>query len=107
MSDFLFIKYKFSSDYSSGDKHARGNYGFLDQISALQWVQQNIENFGGDPQSVTIAGESAGGISTSLLVRNRYVVNKPQKYLPPPFIDCFYALCTIIYNNRKLVTVTV
>ncbi|XP_051513379.1 carboxylesterase 5A-like [Myxocyprinus asiaticus] len=53
--------------FSTGDKHAQGNWGFLDQIAALQWVQQNIEGFGGDPQSVTIAGESAGGISASLL----------------------------------------
>ncbi|XP_052008102.1 carboxylesterase 5A-like [Xyrauchen texanus] len=53
--------------FSTGDKHAKGNWGFLDQIAALQWVQQNIEGFGGDPQSVTIAGESAGGISASLL----------------------------------------
>ncbi|XP_065139398.1 fatty acyl-CoA hydrolase precursor, medium chain-like [Paramisgurnus dabryanus] len=52
---------------STGDQHAKGNWGFLDQIASLQWVQQNIESFGGDPQSVTIAGESAGGISTSLL----------------------------------------
>nr|XP_055030348.1 fatty acyl-CoA hydrolase precursor, medium chain-like [Misgurnus anguillicaudatus] len=53
--------------FSTGDQHAKGNWGFLDQIASLQWVQQNIESFGGDPQSVTIAGESAGGISTSLL----------------------------------------
>ncbi|KAG9273149.1 carboxylesterase 5A-like [Astyanax mexicanus] len=53
--------------FSTGDEHARGNWGFLDQIAALQWVQQNIKSFGGDPQSVTIAGESAGGISTSML----------------------------------------
>ncbi|XP_072551272.1 fatty acyl-CoA hydrolase precursor, medium chain-like [Salminus brasiliensis] len=53
--------------FSTGDENARGNWGFLDQIAALQWVQQNIESFGGDPQSVTIAGESAGGISTSML----------------------------------------
>ncbi|NP_001070720.1 carboxylesterase 2a precursor [Danio rerio] len=53
--------------FSTGDQHAKGNWGFLDQIAALQWVQQNIEAFGGDPQSVTIAGESAGGISASLL----------------------------------------
>ncbi|XP_048829098.1 carboxylesterase 3 [Brienomyrus brachyistius] len=53
---------------STGDEHARGNWGFLDQIAALQWVQANIESFGGDPQSVTIFGDSAGGISASLLV---------------------------------------
>ncbi|KAI5623946.1 carboxylesterase 3 precursor, partial [Silurus asotus] len=53
--------------FSTGDEHAKGNWGFLDQIAALQWVQQNIENFGGDPHSVTIAGNSAGAISSSIL----------------------------------------
>uniref|UniRef100_A0A8C1XVN8 Carboxylic ester hydrolase n=1 Tax=Cyprinus carpio TaxID=7962 RepID=A0A8C1XVN8_CYPCA len=53
--------------FSTGDKNSQGNWGFLDQIAALQWVQQNIEVFGGDPQSVTIAGQSAGGISASFL----------------------------------------
>ncbi|XP_021511025.1 acylcarnitine hydrolase-like isoform X2 [Meriones unguiculatus] len=51
--------------FSTGDQHARGNWGYLDQVAALRWVQQNIAHFGGNPDRVTIFGESAGGISVS------------------------------------------
>ena len=50
---------------STGDQHARGNWGYLDQVAALRWVQQNIAHFGGNRDRVTIFGESAGGTSVS------------------------------------------
>ncbi|XP_068459415.1 cocaine esterase [Clinocottus analis] len=53
---------------STGDKHVSGNFGMLDQVQALRWIQQHIHNFEGNPDLVTIFGESAGGVSVSLLL---------------------------------------
>ncbi|MPT47914.1 MAG: carboxylesterase [Sphingobium sp.] len=52
----------------NADNGLVGNYGFMDQLAALQWVKRNIAAFGGDPDNVTIAGESAGGMSVNTLV---------------------------------------
>lgn len=51
---------------STGEKEAPGNNGLKDQVQVLKWVKQNIESFGGDPNSVTIMGYSAGAISVVL-----------------------------------------
>jgi para-nitrobenzyl esterase len=63
---FGFLSTPQLSDESGYD--GSGNYGFMDDIAALQWVRRNIARFGGDPRQVTIGGESSGSVSTGALM---------------------------------------
>ncbi len=63
-------------------KNTSGNYGLLDQIAALKWIKSNIENFGGDPNNITIAGQSAGSMSVSYLIATPLAKGLFQKAIP-------------------------
>ncbi|XP_071235274.1 neuroligin-2-like isoform X2 [Salvelinus alpinus] len=57
---------------STGDQSAKGNYGLLDQIQALRWLNENIGHFGGDPERITIFGSGAGASCVNLLILSHH-----------------------------------
>jgi hypothetical protein len=63
---YLHSSYHFAGFLSTGDSAAPGNAGLKDQVAALKWVQNNIAALGGNPNSVTIFGQSAGGACVHL-----------------------------------------
>uniref|UniRef100_G3UD34 Carboxylic ester hydrolase n=1 Tax=Loxodonta africana TaxID=9785 RepID=G3UD34_LOXAF len=83
--------------FSTGDEHSPGNWGLLDQVAALHWVQENIANFGGNPGSVTIFGESAGGASVSVLVLSPLAKNLFHRAISESGV----ALCVALVKNES------
>jgi para-nitrobenzyl esterase len=67
---------------AESEKGVSGNYGLLDQIESLRWVQKNIAAFGGDPQRVTVFGESAGGNSVYSLLLSPLAKGLFQRAIP-------------------------
>lgn len=61
---------------STGDEVASGNWGLKDQVLALEWVQSNIEYFGGDRNQVTLFGQSAGSVSVHLLTLSNVTIGE-------------------------------
>ena len=59
-----------------GDQSAPGNVGLADQKLALEWVKENVESFGGDSESITVAGQGAGGVSAFILYQNTNLFSK-------------------------------
>lgn len=69
---------------STGDQAAKGNYGLLDQIQALRWINKNIGYFGGDPGRVTVFGSGIGASCVSLLTLSHH--SEGQNSHPSPII---------------------
>ncbi|CAL8281963.1 unnamed protein product [Arctogadus glacialis] len=70
---------------STGDQSAKGNYGLLDQIQALRWLNENIGHFGGDPERITIFGSGAGASCVNLLILSHHSEGHPltlSQYIP-------------------------
>lgn len=78
---------------STGDDVIPGNLGSKDQILALQWVQQNVKYFGGDPDKVTLFGQSAGAASIAYLLlsplaEGTFLIQIFQKYTG--YFNCLF-----------------
>ena len=70
------------------ERHISGNYGILDQILALRWVRDNAAAFGGDPDNITVFGQSAGAMSTQVLLSSPLTENLFSKAILQSGVQC-------------------
>ena len=94
----LKIIYNILTGFWSSDAPNDGNNGILDQLLALRWVRNNIDQFGGDCNRVTIFGESAGAISVSILQMSPMATGT---YIN----DIFFLFCKNIKLNEKIIKI--
>ena len=73
---------------AENERGISGNYGIFDQIAALEWVYNNIGAFGGDPHNITIFGQSAGSMSTQILISSELTKDMPAKAILQSGITC-------------------
>lgn len=82
---------------STGDQSAKGNYGLLDQIQALRWLNENIGHFGGDPERITIFGSGAGASCVNLLILSHHSEGKEDSFVC--FLDV-QLLCSVFHCTQ-------
>ena len=73
---------------AESEKKISGNYGIMDQIMALDWIYDNIESFGGDPENITVYGLSAGCMSTQVLVSSPLTEGRISKAILQSGVSC-------------------
>ena len=73
-NEFYFLSGFLNTNISPGRKPSMANYGLMDQIAALKWVQENIRQFGGDPGKITLFGHNRGAACIHYLMQSPAVV---------------------------------
>ena len=91
---------------SFGDDDYQSNLGMYDQIFALRWIQENIAAFGGDPDSVTIFGASAGGTSVGVHVVSPLSANLFHKAIGQSSVmaRAYIPTCNVVTSNTLIIS---